>query len=220
MSFMYKYPSSFCVEVYGQTKLEKRKQDEMKYTQKKREMRDLESYQQALLLALLNTNFGFSIEHPGKKSKVTATSPRLVSLFSGNEEIELGKVAKEQCELVMEEEIKKGLGQATALRRFEKNKRVFTQNLLFDICSEVGFYLESKPSRKSKKSKQIERIRKIGINGKTVFTQDDIVLIGKKLNEILIQKIVKEKKCVFAAGEFNVFNAFKKEKAERKNNSC
>ncbi|KAL7718608.1 TATA-binding protein-associated phosphoprotein [Entamoeba marina] len=128
-----------------------KKRDETKYTEKKREMRNYESYQQAMMLALLNPYCSFSIEHPVKKSKVTTSMPKVLSLHFDTEDIDVIKLAETQCKLILKNEIENGVYAKTALRRYEKNKRVFIQNFIFDVCLEKGFTFDSFLTRKSKK---------------------------------------------------------------------
>ncbi|ELP83945.1 hypothetical protein EIN_245450 [Entamoeba invadens IP1] len=190
-------PSKTSKESSRKVKVEKKRIDETRYTLKKREVRNLESYQQALLLALVNKFCGFTLEHPGKRSKVTASMPRLYSLQFPTETIEIKQLAQKYCEEVSNKEEKNGISKSTSLRRFEKNKRVYVENLLFDICLELGFWFDSKPSRKSQKSLQIERICSIYYKGILLFSQEKVLKIGKEINTYIMSKLVNEKKSNF-----------------------
>ncbi|BFU20696.1 hypothetical protein EHI8A_024110 [Entamoeba histolytica HM-1:IMSS-B] len=185
--------STNCQKSHGSER-KKFKKDEAKYTLKKREMKNLESYQQAALLCLMNSKCSFSVEHPGKQSKVTVTMPRLVNLYIDKQEIEVAKLADTQSQLIMKKEVAGGVSQTTSTRRYEKNKRIFTQNFLFDLCLEYGFWFESKPSRKSKKSHQMERITRIYYKDTYLMNQTKMMELGKAVNSFLFSNIINDKR--------------------------
>ena len=180
----------------GEKKIKGRK-DEAKYTIKKREMKNLESYQQAVMLALINAKCSFTIESPGKHSKVTVTMPRLTSLTLNNQEIDISQLALHQSQMIMKTETDEGLSQTTALRRFEKNKKIFTENFLFDTCLELGFWFDSKQSRKSKKSQQMERIFDIFYGSKHIMDQTKLLQLGSELNTFFFSQLTLDKKVTF-----------------------
>lgn len=156
----------------------------------------MESCQQALLIILLNDVCGFTIEHPGKQSKVTATMPKLLVLHFVNEDIDIHSLAEQQCRLVMEREIENGLQRGTASRRYEKNKKIFSQNFLFDVCLECGFRFSSKPSRKSKKSQSMERVIEILYKERS-FQRKEILEMGTHINIFLLSHVIGERKVTF-----------------------
>ena len=160
-------------------------------------MKNLESYQQAVMLSLINNFCSFTIESPGKHSKVTVTTPRLVLMNINGQDIDVNTLALNQSQQIMKNELSSGLSQSTAMRRFEKNKKIFTENFLFDTCLEYGFLFESKPSRKSQKSQQLERIYHIYYNMKHLMDQNLLVKIGKELNDYFFSILEKEKRVTF-----------------------
>ena len=190
-------------------KKEKYKKDEAKYTMKKREMKNLESYQQSVLLGLINHFCSFTIENPGKHSKVTVTTPRLVSITLNDEVIEVNKLALNQSLQIMENELSSGLNQSTANRRYEKNTKILIENFLFDTCLEQGFLFESKPSRKSQKSQQLERIYNVYFNMKHIMDQNLLLKIGNDLNEFFFSSLEKEKRITFERNDDQIISILK-----------
>ncbi|KAL7713796.1 TATA-binding protein-associated phosphoprotein [Entamoeba marina] len=170
------------------------KKNERKYVIKKREMKNYESYQQAMILGLLNQYCGMTIEQPTKVSKVTISSPKVITLHFDTEDINIQRIAETQCKLILEEEIQKRISNKTAMRRYEKNKKIFIQNFLFDICLEKGICFNSFLSRKSNKSQQIERISSIHYNINSFITQNQLISKGKAINTYLLSLIQSDKR--------------------------
>ncbi|KAL7721873.1 TATA-binding protein-associated phosphoprotein [Entamoeba marina] len=156
-----------------------------KYIAKKRENKNLESFQQGLLLAILNEFCGVTLEKRRRKSVVTVGMPSVRYLHFGEDVIDVKQLAEIQCYNAFEEEIQKGKNKQTTLRRYEKNKRIFVHNLLLDICIEKGFFFNSKLSKKSAKSLQLERITQVFFNYSLIYNSDEIVSIGGRINDYL-----------------------------------
>ncbi|ELP92934.1 hypothetical protein EIN_313260, partial [Entamoeba invadens IP1] len=163
----------------------RRSYNDPKYLTQKKLVKDLETYQEAVLVGLLNSFCSFTISRPRKQCSVALSSAKIKSIHFPTETIEISKLADEKFKPIYEEELRKGVAKPTAFRRYEKNKRIFIHNLLFDIALELGFFFDSKLSRKSAKTYSIERIERIYYMGKLVFSLDQMVVKGSMINSYL-----------------------------------
>ncbi|KAL7711756.1 hypothetical protein QTN25_010585 [Entamoeba marina] len=172
---------------------EKTSPTNFKYVQNKRELRDSENYQQAFLLGVLNEFCSFNIKLPRKKTTVTSSFHVLVNLTFNNEKLDILKIIETHCKPKYEFDIKGGMNSAAAFRRYDKNKRVFTQNLLIDICVEVGYFFNSILARKSKKNLRREVIENIFFGDIFLYNLNEIQTRGKCLNDYFSSFIQKKK---------------------------
>ncbi|ELP90054.1 hypothetical protein EIN_404480 [Entamoeba invadens IP1] len=176
----------------------RKRYDDPKYLIQKKFVKDLETYQVAVLLGLLNKVCSFTLFKPKKESVVGICSAKLKSINFNGDEIDIIQLAENMYRPIYDREVKKGVAKPTAFRRYEKNKRVFVHNLLFDLALEHGFFFNSKLSRKSTKTHSIERIEKVFFNGKMILDLQHIAVFGSILNDYFYN-IVKNDNCVIVA---------------------
>ncbi|EDR25390.1 hypothetical protein EDI_002530 [Entamoeba dispar SAW760] len=180
-----------------------------KYLKQKKENKDLEVYQQAILIGLLNQYSEITLERPAKLSKVTVISPKVSEIkFCKEDTLDVSSLVERQCKAKLSDEINKGLNEATALRRMEKNKKVFVQNLLIDLLDEFGFQFHTTLSRRSGKAMQVERIQKIFSQHSLLLTKEEIIQKGQELNSYLFQFIEHNGSYSFKKGEIQLVKAF------------
>ncbi|KAL7718527.1 hypothetical protein QTN25_004160 [Entamoeba marina] len=170
-------------------KKEKSNSNDPKYIKKKRELKDFETYQQSFLLSLLNIYCGFTIRRQRKQSVVTTEAPTVEVLHFVEGDVHVAKLADAKCRPLFEQEVASGVTENTAFRRLKKNKKCYVTNLLIDLCRERGYAFDSKLSRQSKKSDRLERIEKVSYNGELLFTCEEVVKKGSKVNDLLNQKL-------------------------------
>ncbi|KAL7717765.1 TATA-binding protein-associated phosphoprotein [Entamoeba marina] len=156
-----------------------------KHTLQKNELKNYECIQQALLLSLLNTKFGFSVEIPSKLSTVTLNMPKLTELNFGEDSINIKKFSEKQYLSYYINDINKGVKLNTATRSYEKRKHVFINSLLIDYAKMIGFTFETKNSRKCKSNSVYEKITTVYYNNELLLTQDDIIRKGRSINNYL-----------------------------------
>lgn len=173
----------------------KNKQDIMKYIKNERDMKNYESYQQAVLLVLLNHYCSFSIQKPLKTTSSIEPRPEVIELVFDTDSINVQTLTENNCKSILSFDLQQDIKKKTALRRFSKNKTIFTVNLLFDILLEKGFFFNSKKSKKSAKSIQAERIEDIFYLDNLLMSRETIVEKGRKLNDYFYT-MVKSKKSV------------------------
>ncbi|KAL7717589.1 Uncharacterized protein QTN25_004988 [Entamoeba marina] len=146
-------------------------------------------YQQAFILALLNQYCGFEIESPLKLSVITASMPRVTKLVFEQEFLLIDELSEKQSLLLLNTDRIGMTKQKAVLRQFRKNAINFTQNLLIDVCIEMGYFFQSLYSKKTKKTFQVERIQNVYLNNKLLFTRDDLLKIGMNVNTFLMQSV-------------------------------
>ncbi|ELP93226.1 hypothetical protein EIN_055510 [Entamoeba invadens IP1] len=190
-------PSSFTQTIADSSDLEKANAhpwNAPKYLKTKKENQNFEVYQQAMLIALINSQASVVLERPMKYSKINITSPRISKIiFSPTDEINVSQLVDKHCKSVFAKEISEGIPESTALRRLEKNRKVFVQNLLIDITRELDFEISSVMARKSGKAMQVERISMIYFSGNCLYNKNEIVKMGNLLNQSFIERTKCEK---------------------------
>ncbi|BFU20054.1 hypothetical protein EHI8A_008410 [Entamoeba histolytica HM-1:IMSS-B] len=179
----------------------RRKEDLMRYSQNEKDMKNFECYEQAILLAILNPFCGFKLQKPFKQSITITSRPEVVCLYFDYEEIEIRRLAEQQCELFALQSTTQNVSEKTRMRRFSKNRSTFTLNFLYDICLEYGFFFNSVLSKKSKKCFQVERIHQIFYYNKLWYGYDEIVFLGQKLNSYLFSLVRDQKDIVVPRGD-------------------
>ncbi|ELP89280.1 hypothetical protein EIN_487920 [Entamoeba invadens IP1] len=162
---------------------------EARFFKSKYDYKNFETYQQMFLLGLLNTRCSFTLKKQRKQTTISETTPLLKTLNFGNETIDFIQLTDVLSRPQLEQEYRKGINKQTAFRRYEKNKRVITINTLYDICLELGFFFDSKLARKSKKTKRIDRILCVFFNGTFIFTQEELIQMGDKINIYIVEKM-------------------------------
>ncbi|KAL7712681.1 TATA-binding protein-associated phosphoprotein [Entamoeba marina] len=158
-----------------------------KYIQTKQDNRKLVAYQQAVLLALLNKYCSFYNKKPTKQTHVSVVMPKVVTLHIEEEDLFIGHITDSICKTMYNNEINNGINESTAMRRYEKNRKVFIQNLIFDIALEFGYLFGSTLSRKSGRTLRLERIDSVYYEGKLLLNKKEIIQQGAEINGFLCQ---------------------------------
>ena len=165
-----------------------------KYIKQKKDNQDYEMYQQVVLIGLINKYAEITLERPNKQTKVSISIPKILIIsFNEIDSINISSFTEKQCKELCEKEVHDGLSQTTAMRRLEKNKKVYLLNLLIDIAAELGMKIDSTMSRRSNKSLQVERIQSISMENEFHFTKNQIIEFGKQLNEYYLELLTNEK---------------------------
>ncbi|ELP86228.1 hypothetical protein EIN_111520 [Entamoeba invadens IP1] len=170
------------------TKSDKRNKTS-KYTIQKKMVKDLECYQESILVYLINNFCSITIARPRKQSTVALCCAKVKILHFKNGEIDVMNLAESRLRPTYLKEIEDGIAKPTAFRRYEKNKKIFVHNFLFDIALELGFTFDSKLSRKSEKTFSIERFERIFFKGKEVFNLQQIVTEGGIITDHLFDLV-------------------------------
>lgn len=178
-----------------------------KYVRQKKEYSDNEAYQQVFLLALLNRYADIVVEKPNKQTRVSVTTPKISSLtFEHDDTINVAVFADKQCRELCRREIEQGVSQSTAVRRLEKNRKVFLENLLIDLVEEMGIDVTSTYSRRSNKTFQMERINSIALENERVIDKEDIIALGKQVNAYVLGLFSKNKTVTLSRNDPSIQN--------------
>ncbi|KAL7718541.1 TATA-binding protein-associated phosphoprotein [Entamoeba marina] len=153
-----------------------------RYSEKEKEMKNYECYEQAILLCLLNKFCSITIQKPFKQSTTITTKPEVISLHFETETIDIRSLAEQQCLGFYKKSLQDKVRPKTALRRNAKNKSTFTINFLFDIAIEHGFMFNSVLSKRSTKCLQVERIQHIFKDNIFLMDSNDIIYRGYIIN--------------------------------------
>ncbi|ELP85264.1 hypothetical protein EIN_084460 [Entamoeba invadens IP1] len=167
------------------SKPSRRAYNDPKYLTQKKVVKDMECFQEAILVALINQFCHITLVRPRKQSSVGLCCAKVKTLHFVGDEIEVMRITEEKFRPIYEKELMEGISKATAFRRYEKNKRIFVHNLLFDIALELGFFFESKLSRKSSKTASIERFERIFFKGKLLMNVQEMAVKGGLINDYL-----------------------------------
>ncbi|EDR27696.1 hypothetical protein EDI_163080 [Entamoeba dispar SAW760] len=179
-----------------------------KYIVNKRKLQNYETMQQALLIGLLNPFCQFIIKKPRKQTIVRHCMPKVKTIKINDEEIEVMKLADHFCRPLYEEECRKGMNKQTAFRRFEKNKKIFVINILYDLCLEMGYFFDARLSRKTEKSLRIDRIQRVYLHGEYIMDVDDLMEKGELINDYLNKTIAEEYHAIISLNDTTIRNIF------------
>ncbi|BFU20157.1 hypothetical protein EHI8A_034990 [Entamoeba histolytica HM-1:IMSS-B] len=147
--------------------------------------KDFYAIQQGVLIALANQCFGITLKKPRKNAKLTQVFPRVKTLHLKDENVEIIDFTNMVCHPLFEKQCENVKKIQTAQRRFEKNKKVFMQNLLIDILLEFGFFFDSKMARHSQKTFRLERIQRVFYKGIEILNIDNFISKGNRVNDYL-----------------------------------
>ncbi|ELP95268.1 hypothetical protein EIN_430740 [Entamoeba invadens IP1] len=150
-------------------------------TQCSREKRNQEAIQLAVLIGLASQICTLTVEKPPKKSNVTQQIPRVVSLDFGNEVVELGSFVKTRFKNLLDNSYRTETERVKALRIYNRNVHVFTNNYLIDILTENGFFFNSHLSKVSKNTQRIEYFDQVFFNGTFFMSLSQMAQRGKAL---------------------------------------
>ncbi|ELP84334.1 hypothetical protein EIN_277140 [Entamoeba invadens IP1] len=167
---------------------------------KERAQKNRFACQQSLLIGLLNHYAKITIKRAKKASMRTSTIPVVTQIEIEASKVDVISLANERSERIREIELQKGVPSQTVERRFNKNVSAFVQNFVFDTCLEMGFFFNSKLSKKSKKSLQIERIDTVFDGDHMIADKDNILKTGEILNKLFTEKLNDKRVVVLEKG--------------------
>ncbi|KAL7714700.1 TATA-binding protein-associated phosphoprotein [Entamoeba marina] len=179
-----------------ETPIQEKKKCTERYVRNEKDMKDLECFQQSVLLALLNESCGFTIQRPFKQSISVKSKPEILKVHIGNEIIDLHKLAEEHCKHFLDKSRSEKIKEKTAQRRHFKNKSTFTTHFLIDLCVEFDMFFNSKLSKKSTKCIQIQRINEIFHHNSLILSRTEMIVRGRAINGFLMS-LVQENPTVY-----------------------
>ena len=150
--------------------------------------KDFYSYQQAILIAFVNTLCSVTVKRQRKRTTISTSLPEVLSLNFDTESIDVAELTQRIC-MPSYEDSMKVLAKQTAFRRYEKNRKIFVQHLLMDILSENGFFFNSKLARKTDKTYRLERINEIFYDYKPIMNMEELIVRGNAINNYICDNI-------------------------------
>ena len=152
------------------------------------ETRNYQSYQQALLIALLNknSNIRFKQNIYGRSSDNFLRLDRIS--FSPYDEINIEQFLKSRAKDLYDQDIINGVPEKTATRRVQLNRRIESSHLCMDLLREFGYTFEVSEHKGKHDSKKLDYIKRVFFEGKTLNVEKESlkelhVLITKKIEE-------------------------------------
>ncbi|KAL7719576.1 TATA-binding protein-associated phosphoprotein [Entamoeba marina] len=155
--------------------------------QSKRDAKNFESIQEAILIGLLSKFGSFTLLRPLKRSKVTFQTIKVESVSFSNDTININELVEQHCKQRYEMELSNGISIEKAKRRFDKNRFIFLSNLLLDLSLEFGYFFDTKMSRNTGGSIQLEKIRRTFYDNHLLFDYHEMVIRGVALNKYLFK---------------------------------
>ncbi|BFU25317.1 hypothetical protein EHI8A_054060 [Entamoeba histolytica HM-1:IMSS-B] len=161
------------------------RKQEHPFFQSKEDYKEFYVIQQSILLSFLNGFCTITLKRQKKQSIRNLPYPQIISLKFDDEEINVQELADIIQRPVYEDECKLVKKKQTAMRRFEKNRKIFIQHLLIDLLREKGFQFESKLARNTGKTLRLERIEKIFYGGRLIMDINDFIERGYLINSFI-----------------------------------
>ncbi|KAL7719397.1 TATA-binding protein-associated phosphoprotein [Entamoeba marina] len=154
------------------------------------ETRNYLASQQAVFFALLNKSTSFVVSKPTKRSIITDQlfKVKTIILSNGNE-IDVIEFVDSRCKEKMVLDLKNGINEYTALRRFNSNKIIENHHFLIDLAREEGFVFKSTFSSGKNNTTKMETISHIFYNNYYLLDKKEIIGIGKEISECISKKI-------------------------------
>ncbi|EMH72711.1 hypothetical protein EHI8A_045680 [Entamoeba histolytica HM-1:IMSS-B] len=152
--------------------------------------RDKRNYKIALesvLIALLNRHFEIVLRKPKSKSTTTLSYIEIESIKRNNDSLQINTFVEERIKTLIEDQIKKGYKYSTIMSKSRRMKIEETNSLLVDLLTEEGYLFITKTIMKG-----TVIVDKIKYLESFSISYNDIILIGKQINEWIISKLINE----------------------------
>ena len=154
-------------------------------------IRNYQTQQQSIFIAILNQHYTITIELPKKKSIVSLPFLKIIKLQNEEEEILVNDKVSTIVKDLYEYDIKNGVSEKTATRRFEVNRITECIKLLSDVAIRKGFEIEAYNIGKKRTRENVQKISFDGVQ----LNINDIVTKGSKISNILVkERMVKHNK--------------------------
>ncbi|ELP85433.1 hypothetical protein EIN_087450 [Entamoeba invadens IP1] len=162
------------------------KQPKTRPNKTSREIRNYQTLQQAVLIALLNQYAEVVFKQPAKKSVTTYQFMRIKSIkFTPQNTIAFNEFLKRRCVEHYTFDITNNTPMKTAKRRYQTNKKTDGIHLLMDLLTECGYFFVTKLTEGKSGTVKLDNIIQILKDGKTVVEKNELCKIGETVNEML-----------------------------------
>ncbi|BFU19190.1 hypothetical protein, conserved [Entamoeba histolytica] len=149
--------------------------------------RNYQALQEAFFIGLLNQFATITICKPSKKTTVTIQFIKIqsIQLERQYDEIPFSSFIAERCKKRKSNDIKLGVPEKTAQRRFENNKFSEALHFLVDILSEFGYFFQVSRTIGKNGTPTVETVHSVYYNNKMKYSKKDIEKKGKAVNDYL-----------------------------------
>ncbi|BFU20314.1 hypothetical protein EHI8A_002600 [Entamoeba histolytica HM-1:IMSS-B] len=156
-------------------------------------LRDFLNYitsEQAIFIGLLSLEAKVIIGKPLKRSSVTRQYLRVISIeFDDGRVIECENEVEAKCIEKKKNDIKNGVSEKTAIRRFKTNKRTESTNILISFLKKMGYNFQSRLTEGKKDTSKLETVYKICKNNIELMDSNQIDQIGEQINKFLFNLV-------------------------------
>ena len=151
-------------------------------------MRDYQSQQACILLALLNLHYDIVCERPFKSTSRSLQFIKISKLINSNGTINVKQMTTERINNLLKEDNRKGITEKTLLRRKDVYKVTEHLHVICDLALQIGVHFDIKTDKRTIEQDRFT-IRKIVYDG-IIFDKVDIVQIGTNIHKMLIDLFV------------------------------
>ena len=147
-------------------------------------IRNYQTQQQAIFLAILNQYYDIFIEFPKKKSIVSLPFLKIIKLQNEKEIVNFHDCITSIVKRLYEEDISAGVTDKTATRRNEVNRITECIKYLTELAAQRGFVSHTCDIGKKRIR---ENVQKISFDGVELDT-NDIIEKGSKISNVLVKE--------------------------------
>ncbi|KAL7719488.1 TATA-binding protein-associated phosphoprotein [Entamoeba marina] len=150
-----------------------------------KDVRNYQTEQECVYLAMLSNYFDLTIQAPSKRCVVTSPFFRMTSVSNGEDCIMLNDLINRRVTERLTVEVESGVSKKTALRRSETYKITETLHILMDLLLEFNHFFQTRLTTGKKGTTKTETTYRIFNNGKFMMGQDEISKRGKLINNFI-----------------------------------
>lgn len=189
-------------------------------TQLKRESKSYESFQEGMLLALLNMyGYSFSLKRPERMAEKTYQYITIVELFYKENPLRFGEQINDFCEKQFLADKTEDLTSSQlkiVKRRKDLNRTALSFSWLIKFAEHHGAVFEKRKTKVAKKTVQLEKITALTIpQMKKTFKKEHIEQIGKDIQQHLCSLFSKEEKILVVPAHYHYFESLLEKPLEK-----
>ena len=162
-----------------------------------REIVNLQSFLQSVLLGILSQYCTITIGKPQRKSTVTFQFIKVRYLEFGHDKIEVQKFIKQRAKEIINNHSMEGITEKTAKRRCQSSKRREVVYLLIDLLQEYHYHV----SMENEETEGISGNVSIYRDKDLLYSKNEICDKGLEINKYIFEKLGNNKQQVIAQAE-------------------
>ena len=146
--------------------------------------RNYQTQQQSMFLAILNNYYDIMIEIPKKKSIVSLPFLKVIKFENENEQIKINDEVNTILKNLYDTDIKNGVSDKTATRRFEINRITENIKIMMNLCVQKGFMFHTYDIGKKRTRENIQKIVFDGVE----WEMEDIINKGSMISNVIVKE--------------------------------